>query len=663
MIELLQNLFGGKIKPESDSDLGTLPSSMPQSLESKIEEADRLWQNGKVGEAIVLYRQAIKQHPQSTKTYEHLYGLLKQHENIAEVYTKLAADLKKQGQIEQAASCYRQAIDLKTLTVDARERLVASKLLSGSKPPQEIPNLQDTAFSFQPLSSNSPLESNNSVSIDLEQNNSLKSKIFTDEIPNLQQHKVTQIEWETAHIYIQQALDYYTNQKWEEVIASCEKAIQILPKMAEVYKIRGNALQRLGRTSEAMKCYDRALEIQPDLAEIYAGIGKLYALQQQWQTAIKYYQKAIIIKPDFIEAYRNLATIWIQLGKPEIAKNNRERASELESKSPSQIAAAKSTLTIERDLETNLTKEIARSNSNPIETYRQVARNLERQQKWQEAAICYRKALDFELTQQLSGDRSSQTPLTRLQKPTQADRLSEKTINALPARQPTTESFKFSAEENQLDKAIRRYYHQAQLQPNSAKIRTDLGNLYARKQAWDLAIECYRQAIELNPQDYRAYLNLARIYSKIGKQAEFIEYISLALSIKPNVAAAVDYLHLGNAWFDREQLERAISSYRQAIALKPNYGKAYHRLGTVLSKQGKSERAIASYDKAIELNPEDATAYYSLGNELENQPRWDGAVKAYSRVLQLEPRFPNASGKLNYALSKKIEFELASKKN
>jgi tetratricopeptide (TPR) repeat protein len=654
MRELLQNLFGGKTKQGSDPALDGMPSNTPQSLEYQIEQADRLWQNGQVAEAIVLYRRAIKQNPQSTQTYEHLYGLLKQHENIAEGYAKIATDLKQQGQVDRAASCYRQAIDLKTLTLDAKERLLADK--NGSFPvdrTSEIADIKDTAFSFQPLTKNSAIKPHNPS----DKNPQIELTNFTQNL--------TKIEWETAHIYIQQALDYYDKKEWEQTIVSCQKAIQVIPTMAEAYKIWGNALQRLGQTAEAMKCYDKAAEIQPDWAEIYAGIGKLYALQQNWQVAIKYYQKAIIIKPNFPVAYRNLATIWMQLGQPERAKINNYHAEKLETKSEvkAKISSVKSPLVIEQAIEKSITKAITKSDLHPIETYRQLAQNLEKQHKWQEAAICYRKALDLKLSQQIPAEKPVPIPLTRLHAPTEFDKLPPAPVNkSLPPQPITKQPLKFLEEENQLDKAIRRYYRQVQLNPDSSKIRTDLGNLYARKKSWDLAIDCYLQAIEINSQDYRAYLNLARVYARSGKQAEFIEYISLALAIKPNVASAVDYFYLGNAWFEREQFDRAISSYQQAIALKPNYAEAYHHLGSVLSQLGKPDKAIEYYQKAIECNPQDTTFYYSLGSELENQKRWDGAVRAYSRVLELEPRFPDASRKLNYALSKKIEFELASKK-
>jgi tetratricopeptide (TPR) repeat protein len=69
-----------------------------------------------------------------------------------------------------------------------------------------------------------------------------------------------------------------------------------MPDMAEAYKIWGNALQRMGKTGEAMTCYAKAVEIKPNLAEVYGGIADIYAQQSKWQQAIKQLLSSPVLK-------------------------------------------------------------------------------------------------------------------------------------------------------------------------------------------------------------------------------------------------------------------------------------------------------------------------------------------------------------------------------
>ncbi|MEI6444131.1 MAG: tetratricopeptide repeat protein [Nostocales cyanobacterium ELA583] len=53
-------------------------------------------------------------------------------------------------------------------------------------------------------------------------------------------------------------------QKYEEAIASYDKAIAIKPDYHLVWNERGVALEKLQRYEEALKCYEKAISIRPD---------------------------------------------------------------------------------------------------------------------------------------------------------------------------------------------------------------------------------------------------------------------------------------------------------------------------------------------------------------------------------------------------------------
>ena len=51
------------------------------------------------------------------------------------------------------------------------------------------------------------------------------------------------------------------------------------------------------------------------------------------------------------------------------------------------------------------------------------------------------------------------------------------------------------------------------------------------------------------------------------------------------------------------KLEEAITAYRQALRLRPNFAQTYNNLGNALKDQGKLDEAIANYQQALRLQP------------------------------------------------------------
>lgn len=642
MFKLFKNILPAESDTNSDSAIVSSESGSLASWQTQIAEADALWEQGKLSEALAMYGLAIEANPNLPAIQQHLAGRLKQQGDLATAYEKLATGLKNQGKIEQAADYYRQAIHIKAVTGSSKEQLLRSSVSATRRTPIPIASLKETAFSFQPLvSANAQLvktKPNVESWSDLELDSDPLAPSFAPRIRAINPQQAKDIDWETAQVYLQKALDHLEKEEWAQSAQACQQATKILPDMAEAYKIWGNALQRMGNTSEAMACYAKAVEIKPNLAEVYAGLADIYKQQDKLQQAVKHYQKAIIIKPS-AKVYRKLAEVWQCLGDSEQVQLNIQKALELET-----ATDTLSTDSLNSETTVPETSQAVRS----VEIYCKMARELEAQQEWKQAAKYYRKALDISMTLPALPAASKVSP--KAVTPTEIIPSSKSRSEII-----TNNIKKAVTPETQLDKAIKRYYKQSKLQPNSAKIHTDLGNLYTRKGKWQYAIACYRKAIDLKPQYANAHLNLARALFKVGRQQEFIQEMGLALNLQPKIGSALDRFYLGNALVDRGQYQQAIGFYCKAIVLNPKFLPAYHRMSEVLSKQGKHQQAIEFLQQGVEQNPQEAESFYLLGQQFELMQNWDRAVKTYSKVLQLEPQFPGASQKLNHALAEKLK--------
>ena len=576
--------------------------SQANPLALKIEKADLLWQQGKIAEAINIYSQAMQESPKATtEIYQKFIVHLNQQNNLAQAYEQVASALKKQGNSEDAANYYRRAILNKSIIAETRHRYLESQSKFLISP--EVIDIRDSAFSFQPKLGSYGSRTNHQANIfpqttDKEENIENIAVASTDQLNETP--KTSQMQWEATQTYMQEALEYCELQQWENVTIACKKATQIMPNMAEAYKIWGNALQRLNKTSEAMKCYSKAITIQPSLAIIYANIAQLYSQQQKWQQAIRYYQKAIMIKPEFAKAYRDLAYIWEEFGQPEKAQNCHHRAAELEANqlaitATEKESASNSVIKYQKSVATNI-HDVTNSSM-------QNSRELE--------------------TQNISHQSSSST--------TKIDNI-----------------------EN-IDRLIREYYQQAKLTNNPAEIYLKLGNLYSQKKQWKSAIASYNKAIRINPKYAEAYLNLAKALGKIGNKQKSADKMYVALHLQPSISSAEKHIELGEIFWDIGNRDRAIKCYQQAIKLEPNFWDAYEILGQRLDDLGKNQEAAKCYQKMIELNPSDADAHFRLGKQLMINQRWHDAVQAYRRVLELQPKYPGASQMLNNALLEKLK--------
>lgn len=621
MFKLFHNLFSSNGDQGSNS---ALAKAVKSSWQEQITQADDLWEQGKLDEAIAIYSLAIEQNPGVQEIQQRLLERVKQQGDLAVAYERLATGLRNQGNVEQAASYYRQAINLKALTGNTKDRLSKSNISPLKRSPIPLDSLKEAAFSFQPLPSSLAVVEVESSSFLPDAATFNTSPEFAPRLKSLNPQQARDIDWETAQVYFQKALEHLERNEWQQAALACKQATQIMPDMAEAYKIWGNALQRMGKTGEAMSCYAKAVEVKPNLAEVYAGIADIYTQQSQWQQAIKHYQKAIIIKPS-ATIHRKLASVWQKLGESEKAELNFYQARELEL---SEVSTAK--------VNTNTLDTIDPANiEDSVAAYCRAAQQLAQQNQWQQAANYYRQALDLSMSRlalmpQKSAPESSETNN--------------------PIYQPEDS-------QSQLDKAIKRYRKQIKLQPNSPKAYTDLGSLYAKKGKLQYAIACYHQAIKLNRNYPKAHLCLARILLKVGKQQEFIREMKLALALQPEIGTALDRFYLGNALVDREQKQQAIKYYYKAIVLNPQFSPSYHRLSEILGKQKKYHEAVKFLERGISQNPHNPELYYLLAQQWENLQNWENAVKTYSRVLQLEPQFPEASQKLNRALAQKLKLK------
>jgi predicted O-linked N-acetylglucosamine transferase (SPINDLY family)/SAM-dependent methyltransferase len=98
--------------------------------------------------------------------------------------------------------------------------------------------------------------------------------------------------------------------------------------------------------------------------------------------------------------------------------------------------------------------------------------------------------------------------------------------------------------------------------------------------------------------------------------------------------------HLGLIAFKRNELNSAVDSIRQSLAVQPDYHEAWLNLAIILGEANRSKEAIQACRQCLELQPHNAEAHAVLGNLLRVAQNDADAISAYGHALDLKPEQP-----------------------
>ncbi len=108
-----------------------------------------------------------------------------------------------------------------------------------------------------------------------------------------------------------------------------------------------------------------------------------------------------------------------------------------------------------------------------------------------------------------------------------------------------------------------------------------------------------------------------------------------------------------------EFLPQAVDSYRQALALAPEWIDAHINLGVALYQMGRVEEARAEFAAAVKLDPLSGISRYNLGCVLEEQGEIDEAIGHLRRAARAMPAHADVHFNLALAYEKRGQRRLA----
>jgi protein O-mannosyl-transferase len=107
---------------------------------------------------------------------------------------------------------------------------------------------------------------------------------------------------------------------------------------------------------------------------------------------------------------------------------------------------------------------------------------------------------------------------------------------------------------------------------------------------------------------------------------------------------------LGLVPLDKGQFDKAITQFREALRIDPDYEEAHFNLGFALYQQGRAQDAIAEYQAALKIDPDYEQALINLGIALFQEGRAEDAIAEYRKAAQINPDLPEPHYNLGFAL-------------
>ena len=205
--------------------------------------------------------------------------------------------------------------------------------------------------------------------------------------------------------------------------------------------------------------------------------------------------------------------------------------------------------------------------------------------------------------------------------------------------------------QGKLEDALQHSKESLRIQPLSADLYIQNGNILLEMEKMEEAKENYRRAIQLDPNNASAHYNLGVVFHIEGNTDRAIDEYQRAIKLRDTHFPA--HMKLAETLTEKGRLDEAMRTYARAATLQPRTAEIYYNMGNVLVAQGRLDEAVAQFDRAVRFKPDYARAHNNLGSTLLQQKKLDEAIAHFEEAVRLDPGYQLARENLNDALAMK----------
>jgi Flp pilus assembly protein TadD len=196
--------------------------------------------------------------------------------------------------------------------------------------------------------------------------------------------------------------------------------------------------------------------------------------------------------------------------------------------------------------------------------------------------------------------------------------------------------------------AVKNYDIARRLEPRIIDVLMNESVAYGNMNETGRAEQCLLDALEAEPDNAAANLNMGLLLAEEGKTAEAEQALRKALSSNPQSAAAS--YNLGVVLAQQGKTNEAIALCRKACELQSDEAKYHQALALYLYRQGDANGAIDVLRKAMPQVASFTEGSLLLAEIYENQGQQAQAAEALRQALSVEGLSPQARDRLEKKL-------------
>ncbi|MEZ4459654.1 MAG: tetratricopeptide repeat protein [bacterium] len=192
--------------------------------------------------------------------------------------------------------------------------------------------------------------------------------------------------------------------------------------------------------------------------------------------------------------------------------------------------------------------------------------------------------------------------------------------------------------------AVRHLKEASTIDPKFAEPPYYLGQIYHRKlNEPDSAEQNYREAMSRDDANPQIAYQLGSILQEQRKDADAIAYLKKATDAKPDFAKA--WFRLGLSLEEEKQYTDAIDAFTKSIQANARMkmdrddlgGAAYHALGDLYNRFGFYDHALKVYQNGLENNPNVPRLLSGQGVAQLKLKRFPEAEASFTKALEADP--------------------------
>jgi len=159
------------------------------------------------------------------------------------------------------------------------------------------------------------------------------------------------------------------------------------------------------------------------------------------------------------------------------------------------------------------------------------------------------------------------------------------------------------------DEALLSFQKALEYEPDHLGALLQCGMIFHERADFDRAIYYYKRIRDLRPQE-DTYANVVRLYYEQGNYVEGIAEAENALKVFPRSVMLLR--GMGDIYSNVAAYQEALDCFERALTIDPDDPKTYIAIGVTYKNIGRLEESIAMQRKAVELLPDEAWAYSNL---------------------------------------------------